>query len=140
MDAALVARKLAQLRHQLDRARDKRPADAASFLNDEDAQSLVALAIFVAIQEAIDLAFYIIAAKGWGAPASYAETFSLLADRGVIDRALAQELSATVKVRNLVAHGYASIEPERLWNDLPAGLDALDRYAADVAKQAVSAT
>ncbi len=130
----MLARKLADLSHQVERARAKRPADITAFLDDEDTQALVALAIFVAIQAATDLAFHIVAANSWGVPASFAEGFKLLADHRVIDGALARQMASTVKVRNLIAHGYATLDPERLWNDLPAGLDALERYAAAIAR------
>jgi uncharacterized protein YutE (UPF0331/DUF86 family) len=65
---------------------------------------------------------------------SYAESFTLLAERGVLDRALSQRMASTVKVRNIIAHGYASLQPERLWRDLPAGLQALEEYATAVAR------
>lgn len=133
-DATVLAQKLAHLRHQVERARQKRPAELERFVESEDAQALVALAVLVAVQEATDIAFHIVGTEGWGVPASYAEGFDLLAEHGVIDRALAQQMASTVKVRNLMAHGYASLQPERLWHDLPSGLQALDQYAAAVAR------
>lgn len=36
-------------------------------------------------------------------------------------------------LRNRLAHGYGSVDVERLWQELPAGLDALDRFAAAIA-------
>jgi uncharacterized protein YutE (UPF0331/DUF86 family) len=133
-DAALLARKLAHLRHQIERARHKRPDDVDAFASDEDTQALVAMATFVAIQEAADLAFHIVGSKGWGVPASYADAFKILSSHGVIDHALSQQMTSTVKVRNLIAHGYASLDPERLWADLPDGLEALERYSVAIAR------
>jgi uncharacterized protein YutE (UPF0331/DUF86 family) len=37
-------------------------------------------------------------------------------------------------LRNRIVHGYASVDSDRLWHDLPDGLDDLDRFAADIAK------
>ena len=36
-------------------------------------------------------------------------------------------------MRNRIAHGYASVDHERLWGELPDGLRALDAFAAAVA-------
>jgi uncharacterized protein YutE (UPF0331/DUF86 family) len=36
-------------------------------------------------------------------------------------------------LRNRLAHGYASVDIDRVYNELPAGVDALERFAARVA-------
>ncbi len=97
-------------------------------------QDALAMSLFVTIQEATDIAFHISSDEGWGVPSSYVDGFTLLARHGVIDTALSGDLARVVSVRNRIAHGYASVDLERLWADLPAGLDALDRYAAAIAR------
>ena len=52
----------------------------------------------------------------------------------MIDRTLANELGAASELRNRIAHGYASVDVERLWAELPSGIAALERYAAAVAR------
>jgi uncharacterized protein YutE (UPF0331/DUF86 family) len=46
---------------------------------------------------------------------------------------LVNELSAATAMRNRIAHGYASVDHQRLWQELPSGLRALDAVAAAVA-------
>ena len=87
----------------------------------------------MAIQEAVDIAFHIAAGEGWGVPSTYAESFDLLASRGVLAADVARQLASAASLRNRIAHGYASIDLERLWRESPIGLDALERYAAAVA-------
>jgi len=128
-DAELVVRKLAMMREHVSRARRRRPASVDALRVDVDVQDMLALGILVAVQEAIDIAFHIVADEGWGAPASYAESFELLAQRGVIDRALADALTRGVGLRNRLAHAYATLDVGRLWQELPDGLAALDRFA-----------
>ncbi len=50
-----------------------------------------------------------------------------LSQRGVIDGALVDALSRLVALRNRIAHGYATLDVERLWAQVPAGLEALER-------------
>jgi hypothetical protein len=47
----------------------------------------------------------------------------ILARNHVITMHHARELAAIAAVRKRIAHGYASVDPGRLWTELPAGLD-----------------
>jgi uncharacterized protein YutE (UPF0331/DUF86 family) len=102
--------------------------------SDVDRQDALAMSLFVAIQEATDIAFHIASDEGWGIPASYAESFEILARHGVIGVELADALARAVTVRNRIAHGYGTVDLDRIWAELPAGLDALDRYATAIAR------
>lgn len=133
-DAELVIQKLAMLRDHLARARRRRPATADALRADVDLQDSLSMSVLVAIQEAIDIAFHIVSDEGWGAPASYAESFDVLERHGVIDAATARVLSGAVGLRNRVAHAYASLDIDCLWVELPAGLDALEQYAQAIAR------
>jgi uncharacterized protein YutE (UPF0331/DUF86 family) len=133
-DTALVLQKLTTLRDHADRVRRRYPATIETLRHDIDLQDAIALSILVAVQEATDIAFHIVADEGWGVPASYADGFDILARRSVIDAVLAAEMGAAVGLRNRIAHGYASIDVDRLWNEIPRGLAALERYASAVAR------
>jgi len=133
-EAALVLNKLSTLRDHVERVRRRRPASAEMLRSDVDVQDALAMSLLVAIQEAVDIAFHISADEEWGIPGSYADAFHVLARHRVIDTPLADELARTVAVRHRIAHGYAAVDLDRLWAELPAGLGALDRYAAAVAR------
>ncbi len=57
----------------------------------------------------------------------------MLAAHGVLAADRVNELSAATGMRNRIAHGYASVDHERLWRELPNGLRALDAFVAAVA-------
>jgi uncharacterized protein YutE (UPF0331/DUF86 family) len=132
-DAVLVLRKLTVLRDHVERARRRRGATLEAFRDAVDLQDAAAMSLLVAAQEAVDIAMHIAAERAWGIPGSYAEAVDLLAARGVIDAALAGALRRVIAVRNRIAHGYATVDLERLWRELPAGLEALDRFAVAIA-------
>ena len=132
-DPIIVLRKLATLREHLNRARARRPATAGELERDPLLQDALAMSLFVTIQEAIDIAFHIVADEGWGMPGSYAEAFAILADKGAIDPGLVAPLEGCAHLRNRIAHGYASVDVERLWKELPQGLAVLERFVAAVA-------
>jgi uncharacterized protein YutE (UPF0331/DUF86 family) len=88
-DRSIVLQKLATLRDHVERVRRRRPDTAATLRHDLDLQDAIALSLLVAIQEATDVAFHIVSDEGWGVPASYAESFTSLANHGVVGTDLA---------------------------------------------------
>ena len=92
------------------------------------------MSLLVAVQDALDIALHIASDEKLGVPASYADAFALLESRGVIDASLARQLAGMTALRNRIAHGYASVDMERLWSELPDGMDALERFSAAVAE------
>jgi uncharacterized protein YutE (UPF0331/DUF86 family)/predicted nucleotidyltransferase len=132
-DATIVLRKLASLREHVGRMRRRRPPDAARFRSDVDLQDAIAMSLLVAVQEALDIALHMASDEGWGLPASYVESFELLARHNVMASELATELSKMAALRNRLAHGYASVDVDRLYGELPVGIDALEKFAACIA-------
>jgi uncharacterized protein YutE (UPF0331/DUF86 family) len=132
-DAGLVLHKLQRLKEQVALTRARRPDTADVLSADLILRDAIALSFMVAVQEAIDIAYHIVADEGWGIPDSHRGAFDMLAAQGVCAPPLATELSAVAGMRNRIAHGYASVDHERLWREIPNGLRALDGFAAAVA-------
>lgn len=132
-DRELVLQLLSTLGEHVARARRRRVGEIEAFREDVDRQDSLSLSVLVAAQEAVDVAFHICTDEGWGVPASYADAFALLSRNQVIDAALAEDLRRVVAVRNRIAHLYGTVDIERIWQEVPAGLDALERFAAAVA-------
>lgn len=132
-NVVLVARKLATLEEHLSRLRLRRPADLAAFRSDLLLQDAVALSVLVVVQEAIDIALHIASDEGWEHAASYREAFITLERHGLLDAALTAQLAAAAQLRNRIAHGYASLDVDRLWGELPDGMSAFSAFAARVA-------
>lgn len=139
-DAEIVSRKLSVLRDHVTRARRRRPSSPDLLAADQDLQDALCMSLLVAIQEAIDTAFHIAADEGWGVPSSNAEAFEVLSRNSVLSADLARAMGNAAALRNRIAHGYATIDLPRLWAEIPAGLDALDRYVAKVAELLQRAT
>ncbi len=119
--------------------------DDASRLLDQPADVFVAATkdrdlalfyLFLAIQECIDLSAHWVADAGWGAPDDAGSIFDVLAERGAIDRELADGLRLTAGLRNRIAHGYAMLEYRRVQAESQAGVPALRRFLAAVAREA----
>lgn len=132
-NAPLVARKLAVLDEHLRRLRERRPAELEHFARDLLVQDAVALSVLVVVQEAMDIALHIASDEGWELASTYRDAFIVLERHGVIDAALAASLAGAAQLRNRIAHGYATLDAERLWNELPAGVASFDAFASAIA-------
>lgn len=133
-NVALVLAKLTTLRDHLGRIERRRPADVQALRGDLDRQDALALSVLVALQEAADIALYMASDEGWGVASSYADSFNLLARHQVIESGLASRLAAIAALRNRIAHGYGTVDVDRLWTDTPAGVESLREYAAAIAR------
>jgi uncharacterized protein YutE (UPF0331/DUF86 family) len=90
------------------------PAATAEMASSRDVRDLVSFRVYLVMQEAIDLCSHVIADQGWGPVPSLRDHFALLVDKGVLPAGLAGRLATGVKVRNLVGHGYAAIDPNKM--------------------------
>ncbi len=133
-NTALVLSKLSTLRDHVDRMERRRPATLDEFRGDVDRQDALALSLLVALQEASDIALHIASDEGWGIASSYAASFDMLARHGVIDEELSTRLVGVAALRNRVAHGYASVDFERIWREVPEGVASLRKYTAAIAR------
>lgn len=133
IDTELALQKLGELRRHVERARRRRGDDFAAFAGHEDRRDALQLSVLVALQEAVDCAFHVSVASDLGVPSSNADAFARLAAAGLISSELATTLGDGARLRNRIAHGYATVDLERFWRELPEVLAALDEFAAAVA-------
>jgi uncharacterized protein YutE (UPF0331/DUF86 family) len=115
VDRLLLASKTAAIRDAVTRLQSVLPPTADAFAADRTTREIVTFNLFLALQETIALATYWLADEGAGVPATYGEAFTALADRGVIDGALAARLRAAVGLRNLIAHQYGVLDVRRVF-------------------------
>jgi len=87
-------------------------------LADRDAQHMVLHAMYVAVQSATDLALHWGASEDLPGAATYADAFRRLAGTGGIDPALAERLAAWAGFRNVLAHFYAVVDFDRVFDAL----------------------
>lgn len=128
----IVLRKIETLRQHHKRLRDRlarrgRSPDAEGDLDDAIAMSLV-----VCVQEVIDIASHIATDDGFSTPESAAAAILSLASHRILPNETASTLATMVALRNRIAHGYSAVDAERIVAELPAGLEALDRFVVSI--------
>jgi uncharacterized protein YutE (UPF0331/DUF86 family) len=133
VDEHVVEQRLAAIRARLDRIAQALPAERTLFLSDRTAQEVVAFNLFLAFQEALDLAAHVIADRGLELPTTAREHFEILARGGVLSPPVASAMAGCAGLRNLIAHAYGSLDLARLHDELPAGRDALLAFCGELA-------
>ncbi len=71
-------------------------------------------------------------------PQSYGEVFVVLAERGVLNRELADRLWAAAGLRNLIAHQYGVVDADRIFAIASDGLDDLLHFCQQLAARATT--
>jgi len=132
----IVGRKVARATSWLTNAAGRLDEPPEAFLASADSRDLATFHLFLAMQEVIDLAVHWVADAGWDVPDDAGGTFDVLAEHGVIPPPTATELRAMTGLRNRIAHGYASIDHERLQEESKAGLTAMRAFLVSVADAA----
>jgi uncharacterized protein YutE (UPF0331/DUF86 family) len=132
VDRHLVESRLAAIRDHLERVRAMLPAQRDGFLTDRGAQEAVAFNLFLAFQDALDLAAHVIADRSLALPTSGREHFDILTRAGLLTAATAAAMARCAGLRNLIAHAYGSLDLGRLYDETPAGLTALQAFSQEL--------
>lgn len=133
----LLLRKAAQVRERLVRLRAAVPARPEDVLVDERLEAFLSFHLFLLIQDAVDLAAHLVAARGLAVPASQREVFEALSRAGLLGADTARAMAQMAALRNRIAHSYGDLDPVRLARELPVGLDQVERFI-DELKSAVA--
>jgi uncharacterized protein YutE (UPF0331/DUF86 family) len=124
----LLLRKALQCRARIEKLRAALPADPSEVLRDERLEAFISFNLFLLVQDAVDLAAHLIAARGLAVPASQREAFDALAVAELIPRETAAAMAQMAALRNRVAHAYGDLDPVRMVREAPTGLDAVQRF------------
>lgn len=111
MAGAIVDQKLESLRRCVARIAARCPDSAAALAADLDARDIVALNLTRAIQLCVDIAAHRLAARpDTAAPQTMGETFTVAAQGGMLDAALATRLRRAVGFRDIMIHNYEAAD------------------------------
>jgi len=86
----------------------------------------------VAVECCIDTANHLIARRGWRAPDSYADSFVVLAEHGVIPAEFVDTARQMVGMRNRLVHLYWQVDDEIVYETLRSGLIDFERFEAAI--------
>lgn len=125
--------KLRRIRELLDQLVDLGPVDPTRLAT----EPITALAVERMLTLLVDLAFatnsHVAVALLGRAPDTYAESFTLAAEVGMIDGELAAKLRPSVGMRNVLVHNYLTVDQGRVAAAVPVAVGQYGAYVRQVA-------
>lgn len=129
----LLSSKLAELALRVNRVRALGALSVEELTANRDAFELASFNLMLAVQICADIAAHLIADERWPAAKNLAEAFTRLEEQSVISVAVARAMRKAVGLRNVVAHGYARVDPTTIHSAATTGLADLEAFSQAVA-------
>lgn len=92
----------------------------------------------VAIECCIDIANHLIASEGYRMPSSNADSFAVLAEKGIVPADTLERNRAMARFRNRLVHMYWDIDDEAVYTFLQSSLSDLQDFASSIAQWMVA--
>lgn len=130
----VVVERLTRLRSLLGEMRNIGVPDAAMLRSDHVTRYALERLVTLLVDAATALNSHVAARQLDRVATTYAATFDLAADAGVIDDELASRIRDSAKLRNLLVHDYADIDYDILAPAMQRVLDDYNLYVQQVAR------
>ena len=112
----------------LSRLEELKSLPKADFLRDQHKIGSAKYSLIVAIEGSLDLANHLIAKNGFRTPEDYADTFRVLAEKGVFDDEFTKALMQMARFRNRLVHIYWEVDVEELFRILQDRLGDIRKF------------
>lgn len=123
VDKSLILRKLSELEEYLSQIREFSSIAKEGYSQDWKTQRIVERTLQIMIELTADISSHLISDKKLRVPISYADTFKVLLEAGLIDQPLYQIMDKMAKFRNIVVHHYDKIDESIVISILEKHLD-----------------
>lgn len=129
---ASVLERLKKLEDVLARLNEKVNISFEEYLSNEDLQWIIERGLEVASSAILDLGNHILAGKFQAPAEEYEQILLKLVEKQVISRELYAELRGLGGFRNILVHGYISINHELVYVHFRKGLTSFPRFIAEI--------
>jgi uncharacterized protein YutE (UPF0331/DUF86 family) len=134
VDKTLILRKLAELDEYLVQMKEYITITEDEYSKDWKAQRVIERTLQMMIETCADIAGHIISDKGYRVPATYADTFRVLFENGLLKKELFETLEKMAKFRNIIVHHYDKVDPNIVIAILKRDLKDFSAYKDAVTK------
>lgn len=131
VDRDLLRRKLAELAEYVTQASEYRDLTVEVYRADWRTQRIVERTLQMAIEACLDVASHALADRGLRAPSTYAETFEILVEAGLMSSNLGRVMVEMTGFRNVIVHEYARINADMVIRILREHLEDFRRFETE---------
>jgi uncharacterized protein YutE (UPF0331/DUF86 family) len=104
------------------------------FLSDPHKIASAKYNFIVAIEASVDIGSHLISKNRWRTPESYADTFRVLGEEGVLEAPFVHDFVGMAKFRNRLVHLYWEIDDREVYRILTTRLDDLERLMKEIGR------
>jgi len=97
-----------------------------------DIKGMVERYLYLAAQTTIDLAEATLSLNNLRKPTTFSETFTILEETKIIDRSLAEKMVRMAGFRNILAHDYAEINYDIVYDVLQNRLSEIEEFIRQI--------
>lgn len=134
VDRALVLRKLASLEEYRRQIQEYAAIPLEVYRSDWKAQRIIERTLQMMIELCVDIASHIVSDDGLRTPETYADTFRVLGEVGILSPDQTAVMDKMAKFRNIVVHQYEAVDAEIVVLVLRKHLNDFDRFAEAVVR------
>lgn len=131
-DALVIKRKLARLAQYLEELKLLSQITLQEYLNDQRHRRAVERLIQLVVDVAVDTNTHMIVDAGRPAPSDAYTSFIEAGALGALPADLARELAPSTGERNIIVHGYETIDDTIVYESMGQALDLYAKYIAAV--------
>jgi len=125
---SVIENKISYLRKYLDILEGYKKYTREQIEKDVDIKGMVERYLYLVAQSAIDLAEATLSFKNLRKPTTLSETFIILEEAEIIDKDLTDEMIKMVGFRNILAHDYAEINYDIVYDILQNKLFDIEKF------------
>ena len=134
VDKTLILRKLAELEEYLGQVKEYASITVDRYSKDWKTQRVVERTLQMMIETCADVAGHIISDKGYRVPATYADTFRVLYENGILNKGLFETMEKMAKFRNIIVHHYDKVDAGIVAGILKKDLNDFSAYKDAIIK------
>ncbi|MGH3747381.1 MAG: type VII toxin-antitoxin system HepT family RNase toxin [Micromonosporaceae bacterium] len=138
IDRAIVQARLRLMRDLLDDLDHVGEVSVDRFQQDRIVRHAVERILTQLVDLSVSINSHIAAETKGQAPATYRESFSAIAEAGVISPELAAELAPSAGLRNILTHEYVAVDLKLVVGAVPLAYRSYQRYVTEVARYLAS--
>lgn len=128
VDRVIILRKLAEMEGYLGQIKEFSHITPQDYAKDWKTQRIVERTLQIMIEICVDIANHIIADRKYRVPLSYADTFKVLHEEGVINAELSGNMERMAKFRDILVHHYNKLDESTVVALLRGQLEDFIRY------------
>lgn len=132
VDKALVFRKIASLSEYQKQVSEYSALTVEQYRGDWKIQRIVERTLQMMIELSADIANHVISDNGLRTPETYADTFRVLAENGILNQDQLAVMEKMAKFRNIVVHQYETVDAEIVILVLRRHLDDFSQFSDSV--------